>query len=774
MHLYARTGRRDQALRQYRQLQDALRRELDAVPDPKIALLAADIQAGRFPPPGAEPGTARPAQNRPAPSNLPVPLTSFVAREGDVDQIRRLVTGTGSAPGEPADASRRPAPRLVTLTGPGGCGKSRLALAAAQGLDSSFPDGLWLVELAPLADRSLVPVALATALGIRGETHRPPVATLAAALHARSTLLIMDNCEHLIDACAELAQALLARCPGVRIVATSREVLGVEGEVVRPVPPLALPDAGQLDLTGPALVAALDRVPAVRLFVERAAAAAPGFALTPENAPLVARICRRLDGLPLALELAAARVRFLALEQIAARLDDSFELLAGGSRTALPRHRTLHAAIDWSYQLLPDPERALFCRLAVFAGGWTLDALQQLAPGSVDLLGRLVDKSLVQVDGHGGEPRYHQLETVRQYARAELAASGEADAARRRHAAHFLSLAEATPAILRGPGQLAWLDRLEEDLDNFRAAMGAALEAGEVEPALRLASGLERFWQYHARLSEGRRWLERGLEADAGVPAALRAGALGLLGWLVRFLDGPSAAQPLLEDAFDLFRELGDRRGMANVRDSLGDAAFFLGDLDQALALHAENLRQRRALGDRWGVAMTLNSLGWVVQAQGDPDRAKDLLEECLAIVRELGDLRGTAMSLGGLGLIALDLGDLPRAAAWTAEGLTLMHALGNRVDVALNVEALAVVAARLGQAARAARLFGAAEALAETIGGLGAIATWLTQYDRHLTDARAGSDPTAWTAAWTAGRTLPLGQAVAEALELARGVASA
>ncbi|MEJ7816454.1 MAG: AAA family ATPase, partial [Rubrobacter sp.] len=424
-------------------------------------------------------------------NNLPLELSSFVGREKELAEVKRLLEDT----------------RLLTLTGAGGCGKTRLALAIASELLEGFEDGVWMVELVPLADPSLVPQAVASTLGVREEPGRSPTETLSDYLGSKKLLLVLDNCEHLIEACAALAETLLRSCSELRVLATSREALGITGEVAWPVPSLSLPDLRRL----PA-VESLPQYESALLFVERAEAVKPDFALTEQNAPAVAQVCYRLDGIPLAIELAAARVKVLPVEQISERLDDCFRLLAAGSRTAMPRHRTLHATMDWSHELLPEAERTLFRRLSVFSGGFSLDAAEWVCAGEelerdegLELLSHLVDKSLVVAREEGGEARYRLLETVRQYGWERLSESDEAVEFRERHAGYYLALAEEAEPELKREGQVAWLERLERERDNLRAAMRWLLGRGELEEVARLGWALWLFWGIRAHFAEGRR-----------------------------------------------------------------------------------------------------------------------------------------------------------------------------------------------------------------------------------------------------------------------------
>ena len=410
--------------------------------------------------------------------------------------------------------------RLLTLTGPGGSGKTRLALEIAAECLGDFTDGAWLVALAPIADPALVSRAVAQALGLDDKSGQTVQRALSEHLRDKSLLLMLDNCEHLVAACAELAESLLQAAPGLRILATSREALGVTGENSYPVPALPLPDAGQTPT-----LEVLAQSEAVRLFVERAAAVRPVFALTEDNAAAVAQICQRLDGIPLAIELAAARTRALTADQIAARLDKRFGLLTSGSRTAPPRQQTLRGAIDWSYDLLSPAERRLLRRLSVFAGGWSLEAAEEAAgaPEALDLLSQLVSKSLVLAEQRPGqEGRFRMLETIREYAQEKLAEAGEAEAAQDQHLTYYVALAEEAEPELRGHGQAQWLKRLDQENDNLRAALAWAIQSGQAEPALHLAGDLGGFWNMRGYLLEGHRWLEAALSLPAS-PGAPRS-----------------------------------------------------------------------------------------------------------------------------------------------------------------------------------------------------------------------------------------------------------
>jgi predicted ATPase/class 3 adenylate cyclase len=496
-------------------------------------------------------------------TNLPIELSSFVGREQAIAELSDLLASA----------------RLLTLTGPGGIGKTRLALHLAADALANYPHGVWLVRLDALADNDLVPAAIATVMGIREQPGRSLLETLTDAIGSSQLLLVLDNCEHLIQACAKLAEALLQACPQVQLLATSRESLNVAGEVVWHVPPLSLPEPHR-----PPAPEQLGEYQAVRLFIERAVAVRHGFAVTNQNAPAVAQVCQRLDGIPLAIELAAARVGVLSVEQLVERLDERFRLLTGGSRTASPCQQTLRAAIDWSYELLSEAERALFRRLAIFAGGWTMEAAEAVCVGNaiasedvLDRLSSLVNKSLVNAEERHGAERYRLLETIRDYARERLEASGEAEAVRRQHAEHFLALAEHVAPELRGARQAQWVKRLDAEHDNLRAALHWCVEHGEVEQGLRLGGALWRFWQMHGHLTEGRERLMEALRLpEDGMPSerrmAARAVALnGAAAW--RGTGDYALARSMYEERLAISRELGDRLGVAESLNNLGIVA---------------------------------------------------------------------------------------------------------------------------------------------------------------------------------------------------------
>jgi predicted ATPase/class 3 adenylate cyclase len=565
--------------------------------------------------------------------NLPRQLSSFIGREQEMAEVKQLL----------------PTTPLLTLTGIGGCGKTRLALQVAAGIAAEYADGAWLVEFAALSDASLVPQTVAAALGVREELGRPLTATLANYLRPKSLLLVLDNCEHLLSGCAHLAEELLRSCPNLRILATSREVLGTVGELTYRVPSLTLPE---LPASGAGRLTAGDLLQseAVHLFIERATFSQPRFAVTEQNAASVAQVCWRLDGIPLALELAAARVKVLSVEQIAQRLDDRFRLLIGGSRTALPRQQTLRALIDWSYDLLPETERQLLCRLSVFAGGWTLEAAEKVGAGEgideddvLDLLSRLVEKSLVLMEETAsGEARYRLLETIRHYGREKLGAGEAAAALRGRHRDWYLALVEQFESASLGPEQQEWLERLETEHDNLRVALEWCRATGENEVALQVSEGLAEFWMRRGYLSEGRErltgmlMLPQRVSLGSGGPGrtAVRAKALWELGRLAWMQSDFASAHAPLEESLAIARELGLRPLVAWTLSWLAHEAALRGDFGMAREFQDEGLAIFRESGEERGLVFALDCRGHVAAWQGYYEEAAQFLKESLTIAR--------------------------------------------------------------------------------------------------------------------------------------------
>jgi predicted ATPase/DNA-binding SARP family transcriptional activator/DNA-binding CsgD family transcriptional regulator len=749
MRLYARSGQRYQALRQYEQLRQALRRELGAEPHAASRRAYEDVLAGRVP-------EANLPANRPAREpregrthNLPGSLKSFVGRERERDEVGRLLGTT----------------RLLTLTGPGGCGKTRLAQQVATDLADAYPDGVRLAELAPLTDPESVPQAVADALSVHESPGGSPVDTLKEALREKDLLLLLDNCEHLVETVARLAETLLKGCPGLRILATSREALGVAGEVILQVPPLSGPAPGER-----LSAEELEGYEAARLFVQRARYRNPAFVLTPHNAGAVAEICARLESIPLAIELAAARIG-LSVEQVADRLDDSLGLLTTGGRTAVARQRTLRGTLDWSYDLLSGPERALFRRLSVFAGGWTLEAAEVVGPDDeleaadvLDVLSQLVDKSLVAAEATGdGAVRYRMLEPVRQYARERLLRDDEREAARRRHAGWCLSFVEDAEAGLRGTEQASWVGRTRHENANVRAALGWSLEA-EPETALRLAAMMGYFWYRYGHIAEGHRWLEAVLARTEAFETSMRARVLRLAGVLAEESGLYGRAQELHERGLALYRRLQEKQGVAASLTSLGALMFAVGDLDRAVALTRESLALKRELGDERGLMSSRNNLGEMLQAAGDLAGAQALFEENLESDRRLADEWGSGVTLLNLGTLAVEQGEPDRAEILLLEALRTLQRFGDEDAVAECLDSLAAAAGARGEHRRAATLFGAAEAAREAL-GTPIRPVERDRYERFVAAARRDLNERSWASAWSAGRALSLQQAAEHAL---------
>jgi predicted ATPase/DNA-binding CsgD family transcriptional regulator len=698
--------------------------------------------------------------NRPqmaTPNNLPLQLTSFIGREREIDQVERLLGTT----------------RLLTLTGAGGCGKTRLALqvaaTAATGVaPGAYSDGVWLGELAALADPALVPQAVVSALGAREVPGATVTDSLVEYLRDRTVLVVLDNCEHVVGAAAELADALLRNCPGVRILATSREPLGGAGETTWRVPSLAVPPgSGTDDLALEQLTA----YEAVRLLVDRAVAALPGFAVTAENASALAEICRRLDGIPLAIELAAARVRAFSVEQIAARLDDRFGLLTAGQRTALPRQQTLRAAVDWSYTLLSEPERTLLRRLSVFGGGWTFEAAEAIAASDgihthavLDLLPQLVDKSLVIAEEHRGAARYRLLETIRQYARDRLREAGEADRTRDRHLAYFLALAEESEPKLRGPEDRRYVVRLEEEHANLRLALEWALTRSPGgDTALRLSGALTWFWWLRSYHDEGRRWLARALAATPDRSAA-RMKALHSAGWLAHHQRHLDVARELLGESLLIARELNDRWTIALVLHHLGRVAYFDEDPATARSLGEDSLAAAEEVGDPWLIAWALHLLGLAAYIAAEYPKARAYYSRSLEIRRELGNQEGIGILLQLLGVVAVRQGDLGRAYELYREGVAVIHLVLGPWGLRMPLAGFAHIAALRGEPRRAVRLGGAAAAQTRST-STPLIPLFETLLAEGLEMARQALGEEAYAAAWAEGRLLSVEDAIAEAL---------
>jgi predicted ATPase/class 3 adenylate cyclase len=639
------------------------------------------------------------------PNNLPEQLTSFVGRERELAEVKRLLGST----------------RLLTLSGTGGTGKTRLSLQVGADLLEQFPDGVWFVEFSTIDDAALVLETVAAALDLRQEAERTLTATLASFLRNKRLLLILDNCEHVVAACARLTETLLRSCPQLRILASSREPLGIAGETAWPLPPLSLPDHWREITTSPDAVERLAQYEAVRLFIDRATLARPAFKPTSDNIATIAQICWRLDGIALAIELAAARIRVLTLQQIAERLDDRFHLLTTGSRTAVPRQQTLRSLIDWSYDLLTEQERMVFRRLSVFARGRSLEAIEavcscgHLEPWQiVDLLTQLVDKSLVYVEKSPEVgARYYMLESIWDYASEKLAAAGESEVFRVRHLDYFLGYSEKIAPLLRGPQQKEWLGRVEIEDVNFRFAIETSLEVpGHVAKGLRLMTAAQRFVEVRGLFKEARDHFASLLaHPDAAPRDAIRAHALAATGRLAWVSDDCPDCCRYQDEALAIFREIGDPNGAARALADLGYLAFDKSDLPGTRALLEEAATLAAPLDDPRLTAHVQHVRGMLAAADGDFAQALALDEESLELYRRVGDTWQAIIVAWAVGVNAAVLGRFDMARAHLAECLQVGLDLGNRWGASYPLDAFAVLAVAERKYEHAARLFGASEA---------------------------------------------------------------
>jgi predicted ATPase/class 3 adenylate cyclase len=726
------------------------------------------------------------------PNNLPVQPTPLVGREREVAEI--------------VERLREEQARLLTLTGPGGTGKTRLALQAGADLLEEFDDGVFFVSLAAVTDSELVPPTIAKPLGVKESAEQSLEESLEAYLQQKHLLLILDNFEHVLEG-ATIVGDLLVSCPNLKVLATSRIPLRLYGEQEYPVPPLELPDSVHL----PPLER-LTQYDAVTLFVERARAVKPGFEITNDSAPAVAEICARLDGLPLAIELAAARTKLLPPQALLSRLSNRLKLLKGGARNLPARQQNLRGTIDWSYDLLDEDEKNLFGCLSVFAGGSTLEAIEEICDPEEELdaletVGSLLEKSLLRREEIGEVPRFVMLETVHEYANERLEESGEAEEVKRRHAGYFLALAEEANPKLKGPDQLQWLQRLETEHDNMRAALGRTLQRGETELTLELGNALWWFWFVRGHYSEGRRWLEEALAMDQrGSLLESRAMALAGVGALALEQDDLDRAEEASEAGLELLEGGVSERaeGRPYLLLTLGHVALGRGDHGRATRLFEESLSLSRRIGNGLGLAGSIMSLASQCYEQGDLERATELYEEGIGLFREQGNKLSLAWCLINLGLVSYSMGNLGRAAKLTEEGVALLRELGAGADVAVGLcnlgwmillqndlgraadlyeeslvlgrdtgmkpiilttlEGFACLAGAQGEVRRAVRLWGAARSLEAE--GIPRDTDFLDEADARISAVRSNLGEQAWEGALAEGRSMAIEEAVSYALE--------
>jgi predicted ATPase/DNA-binding CsgD family transcriptional regulator len=693
--------------------------------------------------------------------NLPTPLSSFIGRQNEIVEIKLRLSKA----------------RLITLSGPGGCGKTRLAIQVAIDLQADYSDGVWLVELATLTDPALVPQVVASTLGIEKLIAPSFTDALIDYFLDHHALLLLDNCEHLIVACAQLAETLLRMCPMLRILATSRENLDIPGEVVWNVPPLSLPDPYSVPdhSNNVTVLSKYEKSEAVQLFVTRATAVLPSFSLTEQNAEWVSEICRRLDGMPLAIELAAARVKMLSVEQIVRRLDDIFQTLTVGRRTALPRHQTLQAAIDWSFNLLTPSEQTMLRRLAVFAGSWSLESAELVCKDqesaqeeTLDTLTHLADKSMIMVDrSPGNDVRYRMLETIHEYAWERLRETGESAVYQQKHAETFLRLArqaERTRSSFFWP-EIIEVDKLELDLDNYRTALAwCSLDQHGYEIRLRLASALAQFWQMCGYIREGRKVFDTLLSLKMDVSESVLAEAFCYAGFLAMYADDLEAGETFLNKSLALYRKLGDKSGIAWQLGWLGWVSVAQGKLSYAKTFTKQSYALHKELGDEFGAAVALVSIGEAEYLQGDLANAAAAFTESLSLVQDMGIEWVIGRRLIRLGQSACAQNDLQKAAALTKKGLITCVKSGDKSGATMALSALAVMASAQKDFVQAARLLGSVDALHQVYG----TAMWYLdrlEYERCEQTLHSRLDEKTLMSAWDEGRLMNLDNAVEYAL---------
>ena len=740
-------GDRSTALRQYEDCRRALEEELGVEPSTATVALYEWIKQT---PPEAHPFEARI-------TNLPIPLSSFIGRKREMSEVKHLLSST----------------RLLTLTGPGGSGKTRLAIQVGMDLVDTFKDGVWWADLSPLTEDSLVLQSIAKSLGVQEVINQPLPETLNAHLRSKHLLLIIDNCEHLIEACAQTIATLLTGCPQVKIIATSRESTRITGEQTWNVPTMRFPDPQKVSLTD-----LLMEYEGIQLFVERAKAVSTDFALTDENASFVAQICTDLDGIPLAIELAAARIKLLSPEQIAVRLSDRFQLLSSGSRTVLPRHQTLRAVMEWSTNLLNKKELLLFQRCAVFSGGWNLDAAEAICSDEhiskneiLNLLSSLVDKSLVIKDREqDGKARYRMLETIRQFAGEMLKTSGREKEIQERHLETFLELVKApNPHLgffLPDREMLSWMKLLVPELDNLRSALNfCTVNPNHLESGLEMAANLHWFWLISNQLTEGGEWIEKFLMESNDFSESVRAQALLSAGFISCWCGDFASARPNLEKGLKQYEDLGNKSGVAFSLHGLGFAANGLGKHAQAGQLFEKSLKRAREINDKWLINFALHFTAIGTSFRGDYELARSQFEEHIGLTKEgTGNAQGLAFSLFHLGRIARLQGDYASAQAHHEEGMRLFWQLGDRRGLGYSLFGFACLAQALEEPHRSARLFGAVDSIREDLGALlEAVLQFEYEHMKSATQDVLGED--VFHTSWDEGHKMTLEQAFQFAL---------
>jgi non-specific serine/threonine protein kinase len=742
MEVYFQSGQSSAALNQYQACEQLLRKELNLDPQPETRTLYKKILKGDarlvHDSKQIEPITLK--------NNLPLQLSSFIGRGKELSDVIRLLLKY----------------RLVTLTGSGGVGKTRLSIKVGEQIAEDYANGVWLIELAPILDPSLVPYTTASVFGLRDNSQRGIIDVLCDYLRDKRMLLILDNCEHILDACAQLIDAVLKTCPKLKILATSRESLNITGEAIYRVPSLGLPDLQQI-------LDAFRNYESIQLFEERAQLVQFDFSLTLENAASVAQICRQLDGIPLAIELAAAKVAAFSTEQIVKQLQESFNLLAQGSRTALPRHQTLSASINWSWNLLTESEQKLMRQISVFTGGWSLESAQAICDGDVfELTNSLIQKSLIVMHQETGRAtRYLFHETIRQYANEKLVEADESESMHKRHRDWFLSLVETTDP---GDNNLAWLNLLESEHDNLRTALVWSQAVRDFEIVARIAIALTEFWHMRGHIQEGRKWLESGLAHRESLSKIVLAKTLfHTCGFAVRLGDYQTP-EAYAKESSALFRELGDKRNLAQAMRGLGEVYMNANERERSKPFLAEAMTLFQEVGDKRGIISVLFCFGVDAILNDEYEHGMALLNEHQTLAYELDDMVAISVGVVYLGVAEFLQGNFDESEKLFREGLVLVRPNKN-VDLYTNcLEGLAAIADRRGQAVRSVRLWGAARYLYDTTGIIpGKNWVWVPRVrEPTIASLRAQLGEGMFESAYAEGYAMTIDEAVKYALETA------